>query len=226
MIFASKHSFNLEVHTRRDDLISLGYLLLYLIDGDLAFLTNEVNQKDNKQQGFEKSEFLRLRHLKNTLTPEDLCKSDEAKTLLKFVKLTQRLQVTETPNYEKLRGYLLRQLRKQGSIFNNVYDWNEKYCKEDVGKVKVKTTGLKDHDIDMDEEDFDQNLKTYEFKHNDNFKVMQKVDANDKDLSLMSTKASGKSDETGGAFPKKFLDTNDGVDVARQAIALSKVVLN
>ena len=41
LIFASKHCFNLVTHSRRDDLISLAYLLLYLIDGDLAFLTKE-----------------------------------------------------------------------------------------------------------------------------------------------------------------------------------------
>lgn len=41
LIFASKHCFNLLTHSRRDDLISLSYLLLYLIDGDLAFLTKD-----------------------------------------------------------------------------------------------------------------------------------------------------------------------------------------
>lgn len=35
VIFASKNLFNLDTPSRRDDLISLCYLLLYLIDGDL-----------------------------------------------------------------------------------------------------------------------------------------------------------------------------------------------
>ena len=38
MIFASKNAFNLHTLSRRDDLHSLCYLLLYLIDGDLIFL--------------------------------------------------------------------------------------------------------------------------------------------------------------------------------------------
>ena len=41
MVFASKHCFNLVTHSRRDDLISLAYLLLYLIDGDIAFLSKD-----------------------------------------------------------------------------------------------------------------------------------------------------------------------------------------
>lgn len=47
LIFASKHCFNLTTHSRRDDLISLSYLLLYLIDGDLCFLGQE---DENKQE--------------------------------------------------------------------------------------------------------------------------------------------------------------------------------
>ena len=38
MIFASKNAFNLFTQSRRDDLMSLCYLLIYLVDGDLAFL--------------------------------------------------------------------------------------------------------------------------------------------------------------------------------------------
>jgi hypothetical protein len=45
MIFASKNAFNLHTLSRRNDLHSLCYLLLYLIDGDLVFL-----QKNNEQE--------------------------------------------------------------------------------------------------------------------------------------------------------------------------------
>jgi len=38
IIFASKNAFNLLTQSRRDDLISLCYFLLYIIDGDLPFL--------------------------------------------------------------------------------------------------------------------------------------------------------------------------------------------
>jgi hypothetical protein len=42
MIFASKNAFNLHTLSRRDDLHSLCYLLLYLIDGDLVFLQKNI----------------------------------------------------------------------------------------------------------------------------------------------------------------------------------------
>lgn len=46
IIFASRNAFNLLTQSRRDDLISLCYFLLYTIDGDLPFL---LKQEDNPE---------------------------------------------------------------------------------------------------------------------------------------------------------------------------------
>ena len=37
-IFASRHGFNNIAYSRRDDMNSLAYLLLYILDGDIPFL--------------------------------------------------------------------------------------------------------------------------------------------------------------------------------------------
>lgn len=85
MIFASKNAFNLFTQSRRDDLISLCYLLIYIVDGDLAFLSkdSEVDEAllesqppavSNSASGssrsrgevkFKEDEFVRLRRAKN-----------------------------------------------------------------------------------------------------------------------------------------------------------------
>ena len=41
IIFASVHLFNMKSPSRRDDLISLAYLLLYMIYGELPFIREE-----------------------------------------------------------------------------------------------------------------------------------------------------------------------------------------
>lgn len=46
LIFASVNTFNMLSHSRRDDLISLCYFLLYLIDGDLAFLKRDDDENE------------------------------------------------------------------------------------------------------------------------------------------------------------------------------------
>ena len=50
MIFASKNAYNLYTQSRRDDLISLCYLLIFLIDGDLKFLKNEDGEEEGKEE--------------------------------------------------------------------------------------------------------------------------------------------------------------------------------
>jgi len=50
LIFASKNAFKLNTLSRRDDLISLVYFLLYLVDGDLVFLANEDGEESKQTQ--------------------------------------------------------------------------------------------------------------------------------------------------------------------------------
>ena len=116
LIFASKHCFNLVTHSRRDDLISLSYLLLYLIDGDLAFLAadDDQNGASEANNGFNHAEFKRIRKLKNKLTPAMLCESKEAKTLLPFMEEIFSYEFDQTPNYFKLASILLQCLTKEG----------------------------------------------------------------------------------------------------------------
>jgi len=46
LIFASVNTFNMITHSRRDDLISLCYFMLYLVDGDLAFLKRDDEENE------------------------------------------------------------------------------------------------------------------------------------------------------------------------------------
>lgn len=123
LIFASVNTFNMITHSRRDDLISLCYFMLYLVDGDLAFLKRE--DEDNEElQGWKQEEFSRIQHLKNTLTPEKICESEEGQRLLPFVKEVFSLQFEDAPDYEKLRFYLVKILLDINEAPSTEYDWN------------------------------------------------------------------------------------------------------
>ena len=79
-MFASANAFNFQTLSRRDDLISLGYLLVYLIDGDIPFLLNEEPGVPRKVV------FNKIKEKKEKLLPEQLCQSKQAMLLLPFVK--------------------------------------------------------------------------------------------------------------------------------------------
>ena len=126
LIFASPQQFNLHTHSRRNDMMSLAYLLVYLIDGDLCFLRQDGDQ-DDIDGSFNLEEFKRIRKLKNDLSPKVLCCSQESLTLLPFVEEIFSYTFEQEPNYDKLRKILLNCLEEIDSEFDNIYDWNRDY---------------------------------------------------------------------------------------------------
>ena len=109
IVFASKHLFNLQTPSRRDDLISLGYVMLYMIDGDLPFIKDESISIFNPRQDQEQ-DFKRVKTLKNILTPADLCRTREGKLILPYLREVYSLEYEETPNYDKLAFLLVKSL--------------------------------------------------------------------------------------------------------------------
>ena len=184
LIFASPHCFNLITHSRRDDLISLAYLLLYLIDGDLVFLTKEdESQAENADNGqFNQAEFQRIKALKNKLTPEMLCESAEARTFLPFLEEVFSLEFAQAPDYTKLRNMLLTCLAKEGKKFDNIYDWNEEYESAKLREgAQVKLNFKQDPEMDLsDDTDVSHGLE----RANENQAAMKKALANQEDAEM------------------------------------------
>jgi hypothetical protein len=62
--------------------------------------------------------------LKNILSPELLCESPEAKILQPFIQEIFNLGFEETPDYDKLRFYLVKGVLDLNETPNKEYDWN------------------------------------------------------------------------------------------------------
>ena len=105
--FGSVHSMGFISPSRRDDLISLTYVLIYLIQGSLGILENVSNL--SKAQSFKN-----IYSAKLELTPERLCKSPRAHCFLDFVKEIHELKFEETPNYLNLIILLVQILNDHG----------------------------------------------------------------------------------------------------------------
>jgi len=121
MLFASKYAFEFTTTSRRDDLISLCYLLVYFIDESmLSFIDGVVGMS-------KKEKFKYIRNCKLAMTCQELCgtasENPETHKLLAFVEEVMGLAYAEEPNYNKLRFLLTKALLDAGSVPNKQYDW-------------------------------------------------------------------------------------------------------
>lgn len=112
MAFCSKNAMNFETQSRRDDLISLNYILLYLHQGKYEILRNLKNE----------GQFDQLKQRKNESTPESLC-GDTSKIFLPFTRQIMSMGFYQEPNYNKLQFTLLKCLLDNDIILSQEYDW-------------------------------------------------------------------------------------------------------
>jgi len=175
MIFASKNAFNMKTQSRRDDLISLCYFLLYLVDGDLTFLQN--GDDDDQSQ---KEEFSRIKKMKNMLTPEMLCaESDEGRRLQPFLEEIFKLEFDQTPNYDKLRFTLVKGLLNLNETPNKEYDWNADHLKQQKRQVNLAPSDSEDSTMSSTDEGI-----SYNAEYNMNHRAMKNVEAGKGESSM------------------------------------------
>jgi serine/threonine protein kinase len=103
MIFATVNQFDFKVTSRRDDLQSLCYLLIYLFNsGDVPFVEkNNLSKRDT---------FLFIKNVKERLSPYDLAGPPEkiSHCMLDFIIEVFSYGFKDVPDYTKLKILLLK----------------------------------------------------------------------------------------------------------------------
>jgi hypothetical protein len=102
--------------SRRDDLESIGYLLIYLIKGRLPWqgiCQNEMSREQKYQMIYE---------CKKQTTNEQLCQGlpKEFRLYMDYVKL---LDFAEKPNYNYLYNMFTQLFKRNSFAYDDVYDW-------------------------------------------------------------------------------------------------------
>ena len=113
--YASINALRGNDQSRRDDLESIGYVLIYLLEGALPWQGIEAKTKEEK--------YAKILYKKEITPPEELCKGypDE---LVNYLKYTKNLEYEEDPKYD----YLIELFQKIIKIDLNEmidyrYDW-------------------------------------------------------------------------------------------------------
>ena len=126
--FGSVYTMGFQTPSRRDDLISLTYLLIYLTQGSLSILDNVENL--SKSQSFKQ-----IYEAKKRLSPEILCASSNARYFHDFVQEIHILKFDEGPNYLSLTLKLLQIMNQHGIVLSNEYDWDMQPSKELISNM-------------------------------------------------------------------------------------------
>ena len=113
--FLSLNALNGYELSRRDDLESIAYIIIYFLKGCLPWQGLKLNNKEEK--------YKKICKIKNQITPKYLCK-DLPEEFEAFVEYVKKLEFTGVPNYNYLRDLLKKVIEKLGEEIDFWYDWN------------------------------------------------------------------------------------------------------
>ena len=117
------------LQSRRDDLESIGYMLLYFLKGKLPWQGLNKNNTDDKNIHVEN-----IYKVKRNTSLEELCDGVPPQFRI-FIKYSRILPFNKRPDYNYLKSLFLDLFSKNDYKFDNIFDWNIK-----AQKIKEKKT--------------------------------------------------------------------------------------
>ena len=130
--------------SRRDDLESLAYTLIYLGTGVLPWQGVRAKSKDEKYKKILEKKI-------NAKVREDICK-DLPEEFANFLQYTRNLQFEEIPNYNHLRELLAKMYSKNNYELDMVCEWTPMLEKKEQSKKKKETMSSSQMNINDKEE--------------------------------------------------------------------------
>ena len=125
--------------SRRDDLESLGYVLIYLCLGRLPWQGKISNSKEDK--------YYKIREIKKNITPSELCNSLPPQ-FEEYIKYVRNLGYEEDPDYSYLKNLFLTVLKNNNWEFDYYYDWDKNTLKnEEVISINRSLSSYHTHNI-------------------------------------------------------------------------------
>lgn len=101
--------------SRRDDLESLGYVLMYFNRGSLPW---QGLKAANKRQKYDK-----ISEKKMSTSIEDLCKGFPSE-FVNYMNICRSLSFPDKPDYGRMRQLFRNLFHKMGFTYDYVFDWN------------------------------------------------------------------------------------------------------
>ena len=168
--YASIHALEEMEQSRRDDLESAGYVLLYFLRGSLPWQGLKIKTKEDR--------YKRILDKKKETTSDELCR-DFPEEFKYYIDYTRNLGYSENPNYGILKKNFINLVReKMCENFDFIYDWTT--------KVELKKRELNNEQI-LVEENNDNDIEAQNIKNKtgingeDKLEVLKLEDVDDED---------------------------------------------
>ena len=110
--YASANALRFKEQSRRDDLESICYMLIYLMKGSLPWQKIKVNNK--------KESYLKVGQFKRNIKPEKLCENLPGE-MIDFLNYVKKLKFEEDPDYNYLKNLFEIMLKKRGDDPDHIY---------------------------------------------------------------------------------------------------------
>ena len=101
--------------SRKDDLLSLGYVLIYLYVGNLPWQGLDISDRKEKDSA--------VSEIKQYYGYSKLCKT-LPKFFSNYFSELEKLSQTDKPDYEKLKYFFKKELNTESFSQNIDYDWS------------------------------------------------------------------------------------------------------
>jgi len=197
--YASIHALQGYEQSRRDDLESAGYTLMYCLRGNLPWQNIKVKNKEEK--------YKKILSKKKEISSKKLGEGFpvEFSEILEHFK---NLGYTENPNYDMCCQKLLLILQKEKSKLDYVYDWTTYSNLKDRAKLKKKpkiqtnSTSIENNNHFIRSQTFSHCIEEIDNQNNIKMKIEDIDDSKKKYDSSMSNKADIDEFDSPGLDPK------------------------
>ena len=128
--YASINALKGYEHSRRDDLESVGYILIYFLKGKLPWQGINAKTRDEK--------YKKILEKKSEINSYELCRGFP-KELGHFLEICKNLKYEEQPDYEKMRNLFDNIMKRENYVYDYIYDWTTLEEKEFRKNNRTKT---------------------------------------------------------------------------------------
>lgn len=113
--YASVHAHRCRTPSFRDDMESVGYMLVYMAKGLLPWQGIQASSPEERME--------LVANMKESIEPEQLC-SGLPEEFTRYMKYCKGLEFESVPDYTMVRQWFYEAFLRLGYVLDNVFDWS------------------------------------------------------------------------------------------------------